>query len=291
MEAVMIRLSPVLVFCFLLISYTTQAQVPNAGFEDWTLTEPDGWTTLNVPALSLYTVTKSTDAHTGSFSLMGTVVPIPPTTIAMSAVIQSGPGGHGTAVSVRYAVVAGYYKCSLLSGDKLALNFAMFQGGTGIGVGAQVIPTSTSTWTAFSVPFAYIAAGAPDNCTLQISIVGPVTGGDFHVGSWYQVDDLVLSGVSAVSPETKPSAYSLDQNFPNPFNTATTIRYSLAHRSQVTLAVFNLVGERVATLVNEMQESGTHDARFDASGLASGMYFYRLLAGGYVETRQLVVMK
>jgi hypothetical protein len=286
----MIRLSTVFVFCFLLLSYTTQAQVPNAGFETWTLTEPDGWTTGNVSGLSLFPVTKSTDAHLGSSSLKGTIVLLPGTSVPMSAFIQSGPGGNGFAVSVRYATVTGYYKCSLLSGDRLALNFGVYLTGSGIGIGAQAIPASASTWTQFSVPIGYFAPGTPDNCILQISIIGP-NGSDFHLGSWYEVDDLALSGVSAVSPETKPSTYSLDQNFPNPFNPATTIRYSLAHRSQVTLAVFNLIGEQVATLVNEMQESGTHDARFDASGLASGVYFYRLLAGGYVETRQLVVMK
>ncbi len=287
----MIRLSPFFAVCFLLFACTMQAQVPNPGFENWTLTEPDGWVTSNIAVLSVIPVTQSTDAHAGTYSLKGTVVPMYITGTPVSAVIQAGAGGRGFAVSVRYATVTGYYKCSLLSGDRLGLNFGMFLGGTGIGIGAQAIATNTSTWTAFSVPFAYVAPGIPDNCVLQISIFGPTTGTDYHMGSWIEVDDLALSGVSAVSPDTKPSTYSLDQNFPNPFNPTTTIRYSLAHRSQVTLAVFNMLGENVATLVNEMQESGTHDARFDASGLASGVYFYRILAGDFVATRQLVVMK
>ncbi len=285
----MLRLSPIAVFCFL-FACTTQAQVPNAGFENWTGGEPDGWVTSNVSPISVIPVTKSTDAHTGSSSLKGTVVPMYITGTPVAPVIQAGAGGQGFAVSVRSASVTGYYKCSLLSGDRLGLNFGMFLGTTGIGVGAQAITASTSAWTAFSVPIVYVAPGTPDNCVLQIQILGP-TGTDDHMSSWFEVDDLALSGTSGVLPETGPASYSLAQNFPNPFNPTTTIRYSLAHRSQVTLAVFNALGERVATLVNEMQESGTHDARFDASGLASGVYFYRLLAGSYVETRQLVLMK
>ncbi|HEX7573883.1 MAG TPA: T9SS type A sorting domain-containing protein [Bacteroidota bacterium] len=285
------RLSPVFVFCLLLFASATQAQVPNPGFENWTGTEPDGWVTSNISLLSVIPVTRADDSHNGNSSLKGTVVPMYGTNAPVSAVIQAGAGGRGFAVSVRYATVTGYYKCSLLSGDKLGLNFGMYLGGTGIGIGAQAIATSTSTWTAFSVPFAYVAPGTPDNCVLQISIFGPGTGTDYHLASWFEVDDIALSGVSAIAPDTRPSTYSLDQNFPNPFNPMTTIRYGLAHRSQVTLAVFNLIGEQVATLVNEIQESGTHDARFDASGLASGVYFYRLQSDGFVRTKKLELLK
>ena len=139
------RLSPLCAFCLLLVAYTTHAQVPNAGFENWTSSEPDGWVTSNVVPLSVIPVTQSADAHTGNSSLKGTVVPMYLTGTPVSAVIQAGAGGRGFAVSVRYATVTGYYKCSLLSGDRLALNFGIFLGGTGIGVGAQAIPTSTST--------------------------------------------------------------------------------------------------------------------------------------------------
>jgi hypothetical protein len=59
----------------------------------------------------------------------------------------------------------------------------------------------------------------------------------------------------------------------------------------VTLSVFNTLGQQVATLVNEIEDTGYHDVRFDASGLASGIYFYRLIAGEYVATKKLVVLR
>ena len=88
-----------------------------------------------------------------------------------------------------------------------------------------------------------------------------------------------------------PISVALFQNYPNPFNPSTTIRYALPIRAQVTLSVFNTLGQQVAVLVNENQEAGYHDVRFDGRGVASGVYFYRLRAGDYVAARRLVVVR
>ncbi len=97
--------------------------------------------------------------------------------------------------------------------------------------------------------------------------------------------------LTAVLPESMPTRTELGQNFPNPFNPATTIRYALSSRAHVTLTVYNLLGETVAELVNADRPAGAYEVRFDASHLASGVYFYRLLAGDYAEMRRLVVVK
>jgi hypothetical protein len=104
-----------------------------------------------------------------------------------------------------------------------------------------------------------------------------------------------------------PTEFSLDQNYPNPFNPATEIRYALPQRAVVSLDVFNTIGQRVATLVNETQETGYHQVRFDATNLASGLYFYRLRAypesgvsltmgaagqpGDFVQTKKLLLLR
>jgi hypothetical protein len=88
-----------------------------------------------------------------------------------------------------------------------------------------------------------------------------------------------------------PAEFSLSQNFPNPFNPSTTLHYSLPVRSFVRLEVFNILGERVATLVSGEMPAGIHEVNFDASGLPSGVYFYRLTARSYTATMKMILMK
>jgi glucuronoarabinoxylan endo-1,4-beta-xylanase len=91
--------------------------------------------------------------------------------------------------------------------------------------------------------------------------------------------------------ERKPSSSTLVESYPNPFNSTTTIRYSLSEPADVTLRIFNMLGEEVATLVSTRMESGSHTVRWDATGQPSGMYFFRLQAGELTETRKLVILK
>ncbi len=91
--------------------------------------------------------------------------------------------------------------------------------------------------------------------------------------------------------EAMPTQYVLDQNYPNPFNPSTVIRYGLPRVSHVSLGVYNLLGERVAVLVDRDETAGTHEVAFAPTGLASGLYYYRLAAGGAVLTRTLMFLK
>lgn len=100
----------------------------------------------------------------------------------------------------------------------------------------------------------------------------------------------VEESVSIDNPEV-PAVFTLKQNYPNPFNPSTTIRYGLPESADVTLEVYNLLGQRVAVLVNESRTAGYHDITFDASSLSSGMYIYRIQAGSFVETRKLMLVK
>ncbi len=88
-----------------------------------------------------------------------------------------------------------------------------------------------------------------------------------------------------------PETYSLSQNYPNPFNPSTTIRYGLPIRSEVVLTVFNTLGQQVAHLVQEEQGAGHYEVRFDGTGISGGMYFYRIRAGEFVETRRMLVLR
>jgi hypothetical protein len=88
-----------------------------------------------------------------------------------------------------------------------------------------------------------------------------------------------------------PEEVSLNQNYPNPFNPSTTISYQLPTQSHVTLKVFDVLGREVATLVNGVEEPGYKSVTFDATKMSSGLYFYRLTAGSYVDTKKLLLLK
>lgn len=120
--------------------------------------------------------------------------------------------------------------------------------------------------------------------------------GDIGDGSedftWY-VDNIGWLGTTSLNPELAdvPVQVSLGQNYPNPFNPTTLIQFTLPVSDQVRLEVFNLMGQRVATLVNETVPAGTHTVSFDAGSLASGMYLYRLQSGSVNLTRKMMLVR
>lgn len=104
-------------------------------------------------------------------------------------------------------------------------------------------------------------------------------------------DIIPLTTSSTLFTENFPVRFQLAQNYPNPFNPETAIRYQLSAASDVRLKVFDVLGRAVRTLVNDRQAAGDYSVMFNASGLPSGIYFYRLQAGGYTQTRKMVLLK
>lgn len=90
---------------------------------------------------------------------------------------------------------------------------------------------------------------------------------------------------------TPPNKFALLQNFPNPFNPVTTIKFVIAEKASVTLTVFNSIGEEVAMLVNEVKEAGSYETQFNANGFSSGIYYYKLQTENFVQTRKMILIK
>jgi hypothetical protein len=99
-----------------------------------------------------------------------------------------------------------------------------------------------------------------------------------------------MTGVKTSANRT-PVTYFLSQNYPNPFNPSTTISYQLPAAGKVTLKVFDILGREITTLVNEDKTAGNYKVNFNGSRLGSGIYFYQLRSGSFIQTKKLVLLK
>ena len=140
-------------------------------------------------------------------------------------------------------------------------------------------------------------------------IIGKYVWPNFFVGPTYEVEitflkfwiterlnwmdvELYGSPLSAVDDNNQfIKSYELSQNYPNPFNPVTTIRYSIPRMNFTTIKVYNILGKEVVTLVNEEKSAGTYEIKFDASQLASGVYFYRIHSGEFTDNKKLILLK
>lgn len=120
---------------------------------------------------------------------------------------------------------------------------------------------------------------------------GHVWVADFDNHRIVRFDVSTLTMASEKHASLLPEKYELDQNFPNPFNPATQIKFTLPLRGFTSLKIFDLLGKEVATLLSQSHESGSYTVSFDASRLRSGVYFYTLRSGTFVQTKRMVFLK
>ena len=177
--------------------------------------------------------------------------------------------------------------------------FALF------GLGSSSAQNSAVSWSSFGSASAISQSG---NTALASSVgesfIGLSQNGNSWIGAGFLPGLTTQSGVTAVENEgTLPLSFELYQNFPNPFNPSTTIMFDVPWQSRLTIAVYNLLGQQVVTLVNEEKSAGRyslmwHGRNNDGAPVATGVYFYRIQAeslGGqkqtFVQTRKLVLVK
>ena len=129
---------------------------------------------------------------------------------------------------------------------------------------------------------------------------GALSGGAVKIlidgGNDGTIDDSMLvsdqpTGVGSSRLGERPTAFRLHQNYPNPFNPRTTISYDVPLAVHVSVKVYDVFGREVATLVDDVQEPGTHSVDWDATNMASGVYFYKLQAGDFIATKKLTILK
>ena len=132
-----------------------------------------------------------------------------------------------------------------------------------------------------SNPFT-LTATSPGNYIVNAGRSGPLRWDSASV-------NIVITGVNGNS--SNPSNFMLYNNYPNPFNPTTTIKYSIPEASFTSIKIYNELGKEVSTLVNETKSAGTYEVEFNASNLSSGVYYYKLQAGSFTETKKMILAK
>ena len=290
----------VIIIAVLLFSVNIFAQneIPNAGFENWPNLDPDLWTSTN--GILGTNVTKTDDAHSGSWAAKGEVIsaviggfPYPP---GLFAGKQTTPGCClPFPISQNYETFTGYYK-SHVEGEDLGLgiivtlhdvNFQL----VAFGQGGFFVSNSFEQFTIL-MDYSLGNGNQAEFATIEFALGSD--GNEVAYGSWWIVDDLTFEGnVSSVDlvDATNPSEFSLHQNYPNPFNPSTNINFSVPEESFVTLKVYNVQGKEIADLVNENLSTGNYNVNWDASALPSGVYVYMLRAKDIYLSRKMILMK
>jgi hypothetical protein len=128
--------------------------------------------------------------------------------------------------------------------------------------------------------------------TIPGSVVNALAG--FPVGvtaQYYHFSANVNLGPNSVGDPGFVNKFDLEQNYPNPFNPSTKIKFSIPERTEVSLKVYNVLGKEVATILNTVQDAGSHEINFDASNLASGLYIYTINAGKFSQSKKMMLLK
>jgi hypothetical protein len=174
--------------------------------------------------------------------------------------------------------------------------YGTYQGGTGTDSVTYIVPTAVSANYRVTAEVCYQSVK-----TQLVDHIRNIDHGDINrfVSMYDALPNLpfimkrdILDVVSGVENENDlVNNFSLEQNYPNPFNPSTSIQYTIANRQFVTLKIFDVIGNELATLVNQYKLSGRYNVEFNASTLPSGVYFYRLQAGDFVQTRKMILLR
>jgi len=169
------------------------------------------------------------------------------------------------------------WTCENVSDVKIEISFD--NGNTWSTIADSIPNTETYSWTV-------TAQDSSNECLIKISNVAN--------GEVFDMSDNVFSIdiVSDVDEKNQnPLEFNLAQNYPNPFNPSTTIKYAVATTSFVSIKVYDMIGQEVASLVNEMKDAGTYEVKFDGKNLASGVYIYKMSADNFTSVKKLNLLK
>ena len=277
------------------MTITTNAQIPNSGFETWTTTgsyeEPTGWATMN-PACSgpFYSATKSTDHYPASvrnYSIR----------VENNTSLTQFTGGFGMAITNAFdypfkpafpivgspTSLCGYYKYNSLNNDSMFIRIVFFQNSIQLGYNTFVTGISASDWTSFILPLTYPSA---DSATLYVSALwfSSQTSGPKGNSVLY-VDNLSFDNLISSIPEqtVKNALFSL---YPNPASDIITLNIDNRNNDDLTLNIFNLIGALVKS-----EKFKQNQQQINVGDLGNGIYMVEIKSKEWTEKKKLIIQR
>ena len=263
-----------------------QNPVPNPGMETWTQVNPNNWLTNNVVGTAI-PVTQTSDAHGGSLAAKLEVLsafgnPFP-------GLLTCNAGGAGFPVSQSYGSLRYYYKANLLASDffsATAIFYDAASGTAGGGSGTITAANNSNVYVQAVVPITNIG-GTPVTAALGLTI--SALAGLATVGSFVQIDDILLSTSTGIGEESDVIRLDLSSPQPNPASGISLLPFSLEEQGEVEINVYNVQGVLVQKVLQQEMNAGRYKAEIDARSLPAGIYNCVLKTGGQQRNTRWVV--
>jgi len=210
-------------------------------------------------------------------------------TLGGGITLSTNNGTSWTSIDLGYTGTGGCLSLAAIPNDTgvVSIYAGMYPDSANYNPGGGVFVSTNNgkSWTA-------VNSGLPDDEEVRSLAVSGTNlfAGTSGSGVWMRPISEMITGVTG-NHDNLPANYSLQQNYPNPFNPSTTIKYSVPKTSLVTIKVYNVLGKEIATLVNEEKSAGNYSVQFTGSKLSSGVYFYRMQADSFVQTKKLLLLK
>jgi hypothetical protein len=227
--------------------------------------------------------------YSGNYCVEGVVDTCPELAFLFPPLIQS----FEIPLSNRPEALHGFYKYIPIGEDLFVASIQTYLNNNLIGEGILNSNQLVSGYTEFIINIEYTTNDIPDVALIKFTIDSSLSSNKLHQGSKWYIDYLFFGPLSDVEDEQTdiPNTFYLNQNYPNPFNPSTKISWQSPLGSWQTLKVFDVLGNEVATLVDEYKPARRYEVEFNAAALPSGVYFYQLKAGNYIETKKMILIK
>jgi hypothetical protein len=278
------------IFTFILPVFITGfifAQIPNAGFETWSGSDPSNWQTSNNNSASVINVTQVSPGHSGTNAMKMAAWTYQG--FVFSAVATCPATGNFFIYAGHPLSFTGWYKSNLVNGDRVTFNAVLQQNNTSIAAAGFTVTNTTSVFQQFTGSFTYSGSQNSDSAAIAIGLFTSSGGASgLNAASYIIIDDLQFSATPAGIHELSAEKEDL-LTVAMDLSGDVRVIYSVTGRNKTKLSLYDITGKMIKVLVDEEQGKGTYRTFVSTEDLTKGLYFIRLESGEYCTARKVLV--